>query len=332
MTYTDWEVTDLNGDGYPDVIFNSSPVLFNTVVQPDPDPPDNPNATNLYATRSTTTTPSLPASNEIDAMLNVVGVHVGTDTQPFSASTTVLSNDSCGVSRWTAVDGAHQEITCGIADVKGDGIADRVQNQSARLGTGVFGASGFFTPGAMLSLPGALATQKNEQATKCLPPATGATTFTTTQTAGLRDLTGDGIPDYVTADGAGNGTVRIGTGTGFLPAIPINGMFVALSSQLEDCAGTTSTTQTGLYDIDGDGKPDVIGSDNSVYQLIGNGAVGAPEAGRLVTIDNGFGAITTITYGPAKQLASSSALDARHQVPFPEVVVRKVETTVPQHQ
>jgi len=34
MTYTDWEFTHLNGDGYPDVLFNSSPVLFNTVFSP----------------------------------------------------------------------------------------------------------------------------------------------------------------------------------------------------------------------------------------------------------------------------------------------------------
>src|SRR5262249_53744072 len=159
----------------------------------------------------------------------------------------------------------------------------------------------------------------------CTPPAIGTTMFTTYQTAGLRDLTGDGIPDYVTVDGAGNGTVRIGTGTGFLPSIPISGMVVALSSENETCDGKFSRTTNGLYDVDGDGKAEVIGSDGGVYTLVVNGVAGAPAAGRLVTIDNGFGAITTITYESAKLLASAATLDARHQVPFPEVVVRSVE-------
>lgn len=195
------------------------------------------------------------------------------------------------------------------------------------LGTGVVNTNGFFTLGAMLTLPGAVATQLNEQAAKCAPPATGTTTFTTAQTAGLRDLTGDGIPDYFTATGTGAGTVRIGTGTGFLDAIPIDGMFMALSTQSEDCAGTTSTTTTGLFDVDGDGKPDVLTTDGSVYQVVSDGALGAPESGRLVQVDNGFGATTMISYRSAKLLATSADLNALHQVPFPEVVVGAMETT-----
>src|SRR5262249_43185132 len=163
-------------------------------------------------------------------MFNVAGVHMSADTQPFSAAAVLESGDGCGVAVWDSVGNSQQALTCGLADVNGDGIVDRVAGQSVYLGTGLFGDTGVFTPGAMLSLPGSLATQRNEQVTRCAPPATGTTTFTTYQTAGLRDLTGDGIPDYVTADGAGHGTVQIGTGTGFLAAIPISGTFVALSS------------------------------------------------------------------------------------------------------
>src|SRR5262249_326228 len=50
-------------------------------------------------------------------------------------------------------------------------------------------------------------------------------------------------------------------------------------------------------------------------------------AGRLVTIDNGFGARTTITYGSAKLVPATNIREALHQVPFPEVVVSSVETT-----
>jgi len=42
-----------------------------------------------------------------------------------------------------------------------------------------------------------------------------------------------------------------------LPSIPISG-FVALSSQFENCGGTVSTTMAGLYDVDGDGKQELV--------------------------------------------------------------------------
>jgi len=50
--------------------------------------------------------------------------------------------------------------------------------------------------------------------------------------------------------------------------------------------------------------------------------LGAPDAGRLVQIDNGYGAQTTITYSSAK--ADTSTL---HQLPFPEIVVSSIKTT-----
>lgn len=112
------------------------------------------------------------------------------------------------------------------------------------LGTGAQTGGGFFTAAAQLTLPGALAIRVNEQATRCAPPATGTTQFTTYQTAGLRDLTGDGIADYVTADGKGAGTVRFGTGTGFLAAIPIHG-FVALSSQTKTVEAPSQRPRQG---------------------------------------------------------------------------------------
>jgi hypothetical protein len=120
--------------------------------------------------------------------------------------------------------------------------------------------------------------------------------------------------------------VSIGTGTGFLDPIPIDNDAFARSTQVEDCGGDKSTTTTGLFDVDGDGKADVVGPDGAVYKLAGSGALGAPEAGRLAIVDNGFGARSIINYRSAKLLASSSALNGLQQVPFPEIVVSSVET------
>lgn len=127
MSFTDWEITDVNGDGYPDVVFNSSPVITE-VVQHDPPDSHPPPDAHRWATTTDTATPKLPSSNGVDAMLNVLGVRFDVDAQPFASPTRLVANDSCGVARWTAIDASHQELSCSIADVNGDGIADRVMN------------------------------------------------------------------------------------------------------------------------------------------------------------------------------------------------------------
>ena len=47
-----------------------------------------------------------------------------------------------------------------------------------------------------------------------------------------------------------------------------------------------------------------------------------PEAGRLVRVDNGYGAQTVITYQSAKEDATTL-----HLVPFPEIVVSQTQTS-----
>ncbi|HEY0986549.1 MAG TPA: hypothetical protein VGD80_05820, partial [Kofleriaceae bacterium] len=192
VTFTEWEVTDLNGDGYPDVAFNASPVVTSTQDEGFPEPPFDPSVIQ-YTVISSVTESRIPDSR-IEAVFNHLGVHVGTGSQPYGNPVVLRNTQSCGVALWLATDREHQEQVCGLADVNGDGIVDLVFHQSVYLGTGTFTSSGFFTPEAMLTLPGPLASQVNNQLGSCLPPATGDTTFRTVQTAGLRDLTGDGIP------------------------------------------------------------------------------------------------------------------------------------------
>jgi hypothetical protein len=333
MTFTEWEISDINGDGYPDVVMNSSPIATVHVPAPRPEDPTDPKHP-ATAHSNETSTPTLAATNEIDALFNVLGVRFDVNSPSFSPPVTLRTNDTCGVAIWSATVSSQQSLTCDIVDVNGDGIADRVTGRSVYFGTGTLGAGGFFTPVAPLTLPGSLAVQNNDEVAICSAfGSNGLTQFTTYLRAGLRDLTGDGIPDYVDQDSSNQWRVAIGTGMGFLPPIPINGGF-ALSSQSETCAGTISTTTTGLYDVDGDGKPDIVTADAFVNKLVGSaGVLGAPEAGRLTTVDNGFGATTSITYRSAKLLLdpspSARAVTSLHQVPFPEIVVASVQTTLP---
>jgi hypothetical protein len=122
--------------------------------------------------------------------------------------------------------------------------------------------------------------------------------------------------------------VWIGTGAGFRQPIDIvvtDGNFrvpFSFSHQTESCDGDSSKTDGGLFDIDGDGRPEVITVLDTliVSQLAGGQASGRPEAGRLTELDNGYGAKTSITYASAKHFTINP-------VPFAEIVVSSVATT-----
>ena len=160
-------------------------------------------------------------------------------------------------------------------------------------------------------------------------------TYQSSELLGLRDLNGDGIPDFVDGDRSdGSWHVRFGTGTRFGTAKPIDvadGQF-APSQETENCGGTRSGTTRGLYDIDGDDQPEVValspdGARIDIYQLNGTyqpdmgNLPSAPEAGRLVKIADGHDAIVTISYRSAKE-----DFTTYHNVPFPEIVVASVGT------
>ena len=97
--------------------------------------------------------------------------------------------------------------------------------------------------------------------------------------------------------------VSVGTGAGFINSYPASNFL--LSAETEDCGGTTSTVNRGLFDIDGDGKPDIVTGNPAwpyqVWMLTGSsGVAGAPSAGRLIAIRNGYGAQTNIHYRSIK--------------------------------
>ena len=318
-TFTEWEVADINRDGYPDVVMNSSHVDVVSLGGPVYTAPAGQTANTQLHFR---VQPVRGDQNNVDAMLNVVGVLVDDATSPFSAPITLRANTKCGVALW-AETGGTQDIVCGIADINGDGLTDRVENRrQAYLGTG----RGFSS--VHLTLPGSYATQESAQVQTCVvpePDPPGQTSFGAAQSVGMRDLTGDGIPDFIGRSGA-TWRVSIGTGTGFAEPIDIDvsGGSFSFSSQTERCDGKLSSTKSGLYDVDGDGRPEVVrvnGTNLDVFQLSGGTLPGTPESGRLVKVENGFGARTVITYRSAKEDGITA-----HQVPFPEIVVTSVET------
>ena len=342
-THVEWELKDVNGDGYPDMVMNSSPMQF--VPSPVPQPYQVPVGTHNADKRTWTPQPADDAtySNRVDVALNVRGIFLSndpTDFNPFSSPVPYVQNGYCGVSTWVdSTDGSSdvQTLGCDITDVNGDGIADRVDSvgnlaPESGLPWGdtvvALGTGSSFLP-AMLTLPNHLpiASQRSQQPGVCAG-ASGSTTFVARTATALRDLTGDGIPDLVHYDNVYNiWVVYVGTGTGFNTTpnpIQVQGAAFGLSETVESCDGSVSYTSGGLFDMDGDGKPEVLwrsGNNVTVSRLVGNSTPGTPEAGRLVSINNGYGATTGITYRSAKE-------DPKmwHQVPFPEIVATDIET------
>lgn len=333
LTYVEWEFTDLNGDGYPDFVFNSSPTGFQLR------PPDMALGVLVPVVDGAFDVPFEPEeANAVRAVFNRSGLLFGTNDYPFTKSVSLAAQTpELGVGYWASreiLSGHHdgqwydrptaeQTMLAGFADVNGDGLADRVVNKDAYLGTyaGAY-RSQDITPSFSrihLKLPGPLATQHSGQKAQC---KRSSDKFTTRQHQGLRDLTGDGIPDYYD-----KGKVWIGGGGGFPRSVGVNhlnGFAFTFSHQTETCDGRKSYTDGGLYDIDGDGKPEVVGLVGKTFivsQLVGGSAWGVPEAGRLTQVDNGYGAVTRISYLSAKDKAPLG-----HQVPFPEIVVGAVET------
>lgn len=262
---TDWELKDINGDGYPDLVFNSSPIVSQYQVLYD----ERQTQTQCCASvvEILTLMPRAGNHNKLEAVFNVAGMNLTDGVQPFSAPVTLRTNEPCGVSQSIADFVQDWKLKCSLVDVNGDGITDRVNLGSVMLGTGNLAAGSFFTPGAILTLPGWLEMQQNNAWSRCVDGVPPGTTFQVFKTTGLRDVTGDGIPDHLIYFGPGTWKVSIGTGAGFTSMVPIQGVGFELSSVSTECAGTISTTTDGLVDVDGDGKVDVVRG-GQVFQLM----------------------------------------------------------------
>ena len=339
VTYLEWEFTDLNGDGYPDFVFDTTPADFQVV---SPRTPTNPKKGEVTRVQRVWVQFKVGTTNHIEAAFNVLGVLFDVDRDAFAKPVLLTPIASDAIGAWTCENaggqspcaGNYQFQTAGLADVNGDGLLDRVTGGQAFLG--MYSGVGSVFSAVYINLPGsALATQSSTHDQECNHNFGKSRPAPTAREAqGLRDLTGDGIPDYVEVDSPYNFSppggfqkfprIWVGTGTGFRLPIQIQSLNAPfqLSHETETCDGKFSETDAGLYDIDGDGKPEVVGLDGNnfvISHLVGGRVFGTPESGRLTSISNSSGAKTTIDYVSAKQFEDNS-------LPFPELVVNSIST------
>src|SRR5262249_2539938 len=101
--FVEWEVKDINGDGYPDFIYNSSPA---EVVSDGP-PTDFVSEFYLHPQRFHVRLVGEPDGhpNRVNAVLNVRGLFISgpsslTATDPFSSPIELLPLEDCGVGLW----------------------------------------------------------------------------------------------------------------------------------------------------------------------------------------------------------------------------------------
>ena len=99
-TFVEWEVRDINGDGYPDFVFDSSPIVAKSV---DNEPLFVPDFPNLGEFRGAFREESLQFTgqqgNHVNAMFNVAGMALDTHTNAFSSSVAILPSGFCSVER-----------------------------------------------------------------------------------------------------------------------------------------------------------------------------------------------------------------------------------------
>lgn len=365
-TVTDFELRDVNGDGYPDFVYTASRVQDSgDSLRMPPDEPASPDGQH----RIVVTPLDIAGSRDVMVLINTAGAHIENGVELFSSPVLLESGgeDGCGVERWQPDEddegGGLQNQVCGFSDVNGDGIADRVTTPSggsplARLGTGDMRRP---YANATITLPGPLGRVETLLAAdpdtdpdlpKVYRPATcplGAgpsATYLTSTTRLLRDLNGDRIADYLRAPATGAANewfVSMGTGTGFAPEVAIGtGNLSALGwlslnrsacqrpSDVEEVAAAVA----GLYELDGDGQPEIVSFNRDastwdIWQL--KPPIAQVDVGTRIASVPAAGRLTRIDhpYGASTTIGYRSAKEEwnpEHAVPFPEIVVESVGT------
>ena len=207
-------------------------------------------------------------------------------------------------------------MQCGFMDWNGDGIADRI-GDSGGIGSGELVSRTASKTGRNLIR------FENNRHSACT--SGGSMYFQTRQVAGLLDVTGDGLPDRVYEADGGGWEARPGTGIGFGPPLSLDGGF-ELSRSSGWCSHDSWATDAAI-DMNGDGRPEhvrVAGDNLRARSIVGaSGDLGAPDAGRLISVGNGYGARQVIEWTSAKR-----ELRARRDLPRPEIVVSSVHVEV----
>ncbi len=360
-TLTQWKLLDVNGDGFPDFVFDRFGVLARAEQVCDEQGSCRPGIRQDH-----------PNGNQIMVIYHtgpmMAGSGAGDQARWRGPAVTLRDDGACGIERLRAFADGRRRLECGFMEVNGDGIADYV----IRTSTGMLAIQ---SPGLAeeldralpenqspadygaherkrsIALPGPPLLSADPRPQVCARPVEGSTLYSIEQQAGLRDITGDGIADYVyygprgaLADGTAlahpdlteadrtgpsGWWIMPGTGAGFAAPLAIEApaeVPFALRVTRERCDGRFSQTLASLEDLDGDGRLEIVRAIAltriRVAKLLdAAGNPGAHGAGQVVAVDNRYGGVTEIRYGSAK-----SDWRTKQNLPGPQIVVTSVES------
>lgn len=340
-TMTEWLLADTNGDSYPDFVSTSQPVRqhedgFWRSLSPFPDPVcvEEPHGVNQPYGR----TCRLRHQQWIDARTwqglengvtgdeyvmstatrlvfhNRHGAFQGINGSPYPEHGHVEDAAPHGVAHWTT--GTSAQHAMGGAPEPTPSLSWQTAGYADRTGEGMATVHTF----AEYSASSPMAAFGTDRHRVCDGPDA---LFESRQIQGEVDLDGDGLVDIVSHD-----SVRFNLGVGYSPPRVIETppqLPFELSLTRGTC-GSLGWNISGLTDLDGDGKPEllrVIGTELWMATLeVGAGSTPA-DAQRLLAVDNGYGALTHVRYKNAKHDNLT-----RHDVPFPEIVVGETGTLV----
>jgi RHS repeat-associated protein len=360
---TQWKLIDVNGDGFPDLVFDQLDVT--AWIEQRCDSGGN-NCKQV-------TKQDRPAGNSLMVIYHTGPMMAGSGADSQSnwngPPVTLRGDGACGVERLAWIGGGVRQLKCGFMEVDGDGLFDYVIDDSVGIrairSSGLAQAHDVRLPENQnpsdyaqqeakrsISLPGPVGRVKDPLSTVCTPSTAGNQTYEIEQVTALLDITGDGIADYIYFGSRGalsDGTplshpaltaadrggpqgwwFMAGTGVGFAapkaiqaPADLPFGLYISRAT----CDGTSSNVILRLQDIDGDGRLELVRSTGSGSARIAKIVDAAGQLGA-----HAAGRVTGIDnrFGSVTRITYGSAKsDAllRQGVPFPEIVVTQMEQT-----
>jgi RHS repeat-associated protein len=189
-----------------------------------------------------------------------------------------------------------------LIDMNGDGLVDLVSSQplagSGHWDVWLNTGSGFASTPITWAAPtinSALVSLELRQVTSQQPFVYYDTIM------GLRDMNGDGLPDYIDATGS-PWTVYFNTGNGFAGGVPWANSGGSLSRH-----DGSASQRWEVLDINGDGLADFVQTSSVPGQYLqvayGQGSRGS----LLIRQDNGLGAWSQVTYVPSTDPATAGA-------------------------
>jgi hypothetical protein len=204
---TQWTLLDVNGDGFPDFVFDRLNVDAWNEQRCD-----------AAGNCKDVIRQDRPPGNSLMVIYHTGPMMAGSGAETQSVwngpAVTLRADGACGIERLAWIGDGRRQLKCGFMEVNGDGLVDYVIDDGdgvrAILSSGLAQAHDVRLPENQIPadyakqeakraipLPGPVGRIEDPLSSVCTPNASGSQTYQIEQMSTLRDITGDGIADYI---------------------------------------------------------------------------------------------------------------------------------------